>query len=203
MNELYTYYVSVWKPITGLSNGTIYTSKCTKLTKDDVLKCLENGAKVFRRFNANDPMVQITKGNVDRYHTDNLLSDDEFKQHKIEEAAAGAKEVHVDPLPDEVKEEEPVVEEEKIETVALEVEEVPEPVEDQTPEEEIVTEDDIPEEIVTEESSEEPVENTEVAEEVQNEVEEVEEDTSSDISTDDTVIIDGNYSGKRKKNHKK
>lgn len=214
MNEAYLYYISIWRPINGLSIGSVFTSKCARLTKEDVEKCLDQNAKVFRRFSANDPMIQITKSNIDRYHTAKLLNDDEFKQHQIEEAAAGAKEVSVDPLANVEKEESNKVEiSGYIAPVDIELppkgeistssnEEDPENEEDQIETVELEPVEITEEEVVTEESNENSIEDTEVTEETVDLEEDDQEDTKSDDFVDTNVIIDGNTSRKKKKNRR-
>lgn len=192
MDELYMYYVNPWRPVIGLSIGVLNTKKIVKLSKDDVLKCLDQHAKVYRRFNGKDDMILITQDNIDRYHTASLLSDDQFKKQEIDKAAEGSKNVAVpaaDPAP--VKVEEPVVEE-------------PEVVEEPAP---VVEEK--AEEIVEEAPAEEaPVTETEEAVEEQIQEEEVSEDTNSDASVEansvDKVIVgfDGN-NNKHNKKHRK
>lgn len=203
MDELYMYYVNPWRPVIGLSIGVLNTKKIVKLSKDDVLKCLDQHAKVYRRFNGKDDMILITQDNIDRYHAASLLSDDQFKKQEIDKAAEGSKNVAVpaaDPAP--VKVEEPVVEETK-EEVATE-ESVAEWIEERVPQVEEKAE-----EVVEEAPAEEvPVTETEEAVEEQIQEEEVSEDTNSDASVEansvDKVIVgfDGN-NNKHNKKHRK
>ena len=201
MEELYTYYVNPWRPVKGLSIGIIGTKKILKLSKEDVLKCIEQNAKVYRRFNANDEMIKFTAELIDRYHTEKLLDDKEFLQLKIVKAAEGSKNVSVpetDPEPDKV--EEPVVEE-KSEEVPVEETEANEKsvsvVEEKI--EEVVEEALVEESLNTE--AEEAVEEPAVEEAT---AEEPKSDPSAEDNSVDKVIIgfDGN-NNKHNKKHRK
>ena len=201
MEELYTYYVNPWRPVKGLSIGVISTKKILKLCKEDVLKCVEQNAKIYRRFNANDEMIRITAENIDRYHTEKLLDDKDFKQLKIDQAAEGSKNVAVPAAdPEPAKVEEPVVEEVKEEAPAEEPEVVEEPapvVEEKV--EEVAEEAPVEESLDSEaeEAVEEPVQEEAPAEEPKS-------DASTEDNSVDKVIIgfDGN-NNKHNKKHRK
>jgi hypothetical protein len=76
--EVFNYQVNTIMPITGLSIGNIMVPSTVKLTKEDVLKCLEK-APVFRRFN-NTKLIRVTVSNLDRLHNEKFMTESEYEE---------------------------------------------------------------------------------------------------------------------------
>lgn len=127
--ERYMYEVRPYKPISNLIPGkTIWRAQTLKLTKEEVIKCMNN-AHVYRHF-PGKPLIKVTKSNLDELHVSSLEGKKEKVPYDKTENTVEAPISEVE-LPEEPKTE--ALTDEKIEETDVET-----PVEESTEEDEVV-----------------------------------------------------------------
>mgnify|MGYP007070223964 CR=1 FL=1 len=80
MEQTYLYSVRPRKPIKDLEGiSFIRTPRTLQLTKDDVIKCLNNAASIYRYFANEGKQIRVTIDTVDRLHNEKFMEEDDYK----------------------------------------------------------------------------------------------------------------------------
>ena len=223
LEQRYLYTVYPKKPIRNINETLplLRVPKSLYLIKEEVSKCFENGASIYRRFSNEGIVEKFNKYEIDRVHRDKYISREDWEEIRkttgkdpLEvidnpaEPVAEPEPVEVidttiqpepifDPVAAEAAQNEEVVTSGYVEEVKEEVEPIPESTTTVYPE----NTDPVTLEELVEDSNENTQEEAEINEsEEDTDVEEVDSESleTENITTSNVVV---NYGGKKKKHH--